>query len=79
MRKFIKWLRTCRIVKNEYPDGRTTYTIEQRHLLFWWWWCDAWVNSWNSSTISTFNTEQEAIEHVTYFDGSYKSKDTIIA
>ena len=67
------------IIKNTNPEGRVTYTIQQKHFLFRWWWVDAWVNSWDgaSCTNDTFNTLDEAKENLVWFNGTKHTFEVI--
>jgi len=50
--------------------GRKVYVIEQKHFIFTWWWVEASVNRDFVYTKDTFNTKQEAIDALPYFDGT---------
>ena len=68
-----------RIRKNEY-GGKITYTVEQLHDVFRWSWTDAWVNSIDGAAANdTYNTLEEAQEHLGWLTGKNKVQHTIIA
>ena len=45
------------------------YVIQQKHWLFFWKWTDASSNSWTSYCKDTFDTLEEAKDHIKYFNG----------
>ena len=68
----------ARIVKKTFPDGKITYTIQQKHFLLRWWWVDAWQNSFSAAGCQdSFSTLEEAKQNLCYFDGT-KTKIEVI-
>ena len=68
----------ARIVKKTFPDGRITYTIQQKHFLFRWLWVDAWINSSaGAACLDSFSTLEEAKRNLCYFDGT-KTKIEVV-
>lgn len=56
-------MKKYRIVEKEFPDGRKSYVVQERHFLFKWWWVDAWMNH-DVSMKDDFDTLYEAEELV---------------
>ena len=72
-------MKRVRIVERTAPGGRTSFVIQQKHLLFRWWWVDAWLNSLNGASCrDSFQSLSEARENLCWFDGS-NSIDRIVA
>jgi len=65
------------IVKRTQPNGRVSYSIQQKHFLFKWTWVDAWVNSCVEGTTSSFDTLKEAEDHLWLFDGSRTIEEVV--
>jgi len=65
-----------RIVERKYPDGRISYVIQQKHMLFRWWWVDAWMNC-DVNCIDSFSSLAEAKKNLCYFDGSRASEKVV--
>lgn len=55
-------MKRVRIIESTMPDGKISFTIQQRHFIFFWWWVDAWMNC-DVSTVDTFSTLEEAKSH----------------
>lgn len=71
-------MKKTRILQRVSPDGRTTYTIQQKHFIFFWWWVDAWINSTSGAACQdTWDTYEEALANLCYFDGS-KTKEKVM-
>ncbi len=64
-------MKKTRIINRVLPDKRVKYVIQQPHFLFRWWWVDAWVNSsCGAYCTDSFDTLEEAVENLCYFDGT---------
>jgi hypothetical protein len=70
-------MKTCRIVKITYPDGRVRFQIQQKHWLFKWWWRAASFNYIYPYITDTFDTLEEAEKVLWFFEGKKKQVEVI--
>jgi hypothetical protein len=66
-------MKKCRIIQRTLDGFTVQYVIQQKHWLFFWKWTDASSNSWTSYCKDTFDTLEEAKDHIKYFDGTNPS------
>ena len=68
-------MKKCRIIERIRVDKKIEYVIQQKHWLFIWWWVDAWKDDLYRAA---FNTLEEAMENLRYFDGTKAIEKIII-
>ena len=70
-------MKKCRIIERTLPNGNVRYVIQQKHWILFWKWVDACENSADMYCDCDYNTYEEAVSNLCYFDGS-KSVDKIL-
>lgn len=71
-------MKNRRIIKRFNLAGSVEYVIQEKHWIFRWWWVDAHSNSWDfAGCVDSFNTLEEAKDHLKYFDGT-KCREEVV-